>query len=345
MKKRKLFIAALLVVVATSVAVVSCKKETQNVLSNKNKPSEAFSLPKVDDMCTYLKDFKQKMYESKGSESLGLDEAAWHLSSVANYDFGYINVEFNDIRFDTICAHINITDGTILLKDLGVAYAKISADLNNFYQSLNLNDKHIRFIDATISGSGDVTISIVTTFKTDSKGWNEYHWYYPNTNEHFYYADSVCEAYFSEDLDYVWDGFGKTELVRLLNYTESHNINIISDGRQSYYRTRIHTFKFEDMIVDPFGSPSNLNNRLYGYLGNPYHLISKEDMCYYLDSYLGMGYKYLIDNPIQYYADECPAIWSISCGNDVFHQDHSLTYFHNLQVTYCYSYSNNSIFD
>ncbi|MBQ6770951.1 MAG: hypothetical protein IJP44_08260 [Bacteroidales bacterium] len=61
MKTNNRFIVAIvLVVVATLVAVVSCKKETQaNLSGNSPQPSKTFTPPQVDNMNAYLKEFKQ----------------------------------------------------------------------------------------------------------------------------------------------------------------------------------------------------------------------------------------------------------------------------------------------
>ena len=102
MRKSKFFIAILVMVVATlvSVVIVSCKKEDTAVPTGQRAAKAAFTPPQVDDMNAYLKDFKQRMQSAtKGDgQTLSLDEAAWHLSSVANYDFGHVNVEFDDVR-------------------------------------------------------------------------------------------------------------------------------------------------------------------------------------------------------------------------------------------------------
>lgn len=345
MKSNKIFlsISAMFVAAIVMVAIVSCKKEDNAALSGQKQTKEAFNVPQVEDMMAYLKDFKQKMLSASKDEdeALSLEEAAWHLSSVANYDFGQINVEFDNVRFDTLFAHVDVTNGSVLLSDLGVAYENIRNDIETHFQKVNLNEKHIRFVDASIDEDGYTCIPIVISYKTASKGWGEHHWYYPNLNEHFTYADSICDVYFSEDSVYVWNGLGLSELVRLLNLTEHHDI--IGDNQSSniYVKTREHTFGYLSNI-DPYGSPSNYYSRLFGALGNPYYVIPKTNMCYYLDSYLGLGYQYLIDNPIAQYADECPAIWSITTANQVFPPDHSATYYHVLNVTYCYSCSNGS---
>ena len=335
----------LLAVVATLVAVVSCKKETPSALQNSGAQQEkAFVVPEVDDMNAYLKDFKQRMQSSTrgDDETLSLEEAAWHLSSVANYDFGHVNVKFDDIRFDTLHAQVSVTNGSILLSDLGVAYKSISKDIDSFFQNLDLREKHFRFIDINISEEGNVAIGLATTFLKDARGWYDYHWYfdqgvYDEWANHDV-SDSVC-GIFSEDSVYTWDGLGKTELQRLLTLTESHPIIGPPSSHNYFVPTRTITFTFINNI-DPYGSPSHCNSRLFGTLDNPYYVIPKIDMCYYIDSYLGLGYQYLVDNPNPNYADECPAVWSVICDNAVFLYDHSSTYFHNLTVTYCYSMAN-----
>ena len=59
MKKFSIF-SIFMMVVAITVAVVSCKKETQaNLSGNSPQPSKTFTPPQVDDMNAYLKEFKQ----------------------------------------------------------------------------------------------------------------------------------------------------------------------------------------------------------------------------------------------------------------------------------------------
>lgn len=159
MKKHHLLIAFLLVVAAVSVVVVSCKKEDAKALST-NNAKEAFNPRQIEDMNAYLKDFKNKMQSAtKGEdEALSLEEAAWHLSNVANYDFGYVNVEFNDLRYDTLYYHVNITDGKVLLSDLNTVYTSISSDIVHLSQTLNLQEKHIRYVKAFISENGMVSV-------------------------------------------------------------------------------------------------------------------------------------------------------------------------------------------
>ena len=350
MKTKSFFIATLLVVAAISVVVVSCKKETASaVTDNKNESVQTFNPREIEDMNAYLKDFKQKMNSTaKGEdEALPLEDAAWHLSSVANYDFGNINVEFDDIRFDTLYAHVDVTNGTVLLSDLGIAYENISNEIESHFQKINLDEKHIRFIDAYISEDGYTSIPLLISFKRNSKGWDDYHWYYePHIVDPFHddIAMDSCNAHFSDDMVYLWDGLGMSELVRLLNVYEHHNYLWYGNSHIYYFKSREHTFEYMDYI-DPYGSPSNHNSRLFGVMGDWDYEIPKMDMCYYLDSYLGLGYDYLITNPSNQYDNECIGAWFIESDDQVIRPDYSPTYYHKLKVIYCCTSIHGSSYD
>ena len=300
-------------------------------------------------MNAYLKDFKQRMQSAaKGDdEALSLEEAAWHLSSVANYDFGQINVAFDDVRFDTLYAHVNITNGDVLMIDLGDAYGSIHNDIESFFEKLSLSEKHLRFIDAEIAEDGYTMISMVTSFKNDSKGWDDCHWYpTPYLVDPFNdtLAEMLCDTNFNDNAIYVWNGYGLSELVRILNAIEHHDLSNESGHNQFYTKTREITFGYLSNI-DPYGSPSNGDSRLFGVMGEPSYVIPKMDMCYYLDSYLGLGYKYLTDNHISQYENESPAIWAITTHSAVFYPDYSATYYHKLKVIYCCTSVHGSIND
>lgn len=286
MKKSNLFITALLVVAATTVAMVSCKKDNQEVLLNNTQSVKAFTPPVVDDMNAYLKNFKQKMKESqntKNAECLSLEEAAWHLSSLANYDFANANVEFNDIRFDTLYSTVTITGSSVLLSNLAAVYQSICTDIERFYHSIMLDEKHFRFINVSVFESGEVVVSITTTYnRTKTRFLNDTCWYLEDVYQAYLFEDSLFNFYPT----YPAATLGATELERVLNLTESHPL--LSSGRIYYTPTTDTTFYYRNEI-DPFGSPNYLNSRLYAnhnYL-NP---DIKPIMIYLFDSYAGLGY-------------------------------------------------------
>lgn len=283
----RFFVIVLLAFVATLVAVVSCKKETPSAQFNNGAQQEkAFVVPEVDDMNAYLKDFKQKMLSSTrgDDETLSLDEAAWHLSSVANYDFGHANVEFDDVRFDTLYTQVSITNGRILLSDLAIAYEEISTSIDKFYHNLALENKHFRFINVFVTEDGGVTVSLLITFTNGSKYLSDTSWYFGDE------LIAYDECYYYFDLpSYPVNSSGTSELKRNLNRIAGHpNANTSANVYFTYSYTK--TFYYRDYI-DSFGSPSYMDSRLFAsnaYL-NP-DIVT--NICYYFDSYLGLGRQY-----------------------------------------------------
>ena len=88
--KRSFFYAICVMVLAAIVAVVSCKKDDPKAMLGQDaQPVKTFSVPEVEDMNAYLKEFKQRMQSSSrgDDETLSLDEAAWHLACLANVEF------------------------------------------------------------------------------------------------------------------------------------------------------------------------------------------------------------------------------------------------------------------
>ena len=290
MKKRNFLITTLLVVAATTIAVVSCKKETQaNLLGNSPQPEKTFTPPEVDDMNAYLKDFKLKMQNATrdNEETLSLEEAAWHLSSVANYDFANVNVQFTDLRYDTLYYNINVSNGQVVLSDLNSVYSSMSSDIDAFYQNLILENKHFHFIQTSISENGVVTVSLTTTFGGGSRYLSDTAWYFNDQWE----AEMVCYDYFNEDSCYKPFGYGKSELERILDIYESRPINPGST-RVYYIYTRSKEFYYDDYI-DPFGSPFYNNSRLYA-TRSYYTCMTFDEFCYCIDSYLGLGIEYCL---------------------------------------------------
>lgn len=324
MKKRRFIIAILMVAATVTVAVVSCKKETPETNMAKGNKSETTYCPEnITDMNAYLKGFKKQMQESKDGTTMSFGEAAWHISSLANYDFANANVEYTDVRFDTVYGHVNVVNGEISLADMNTAYVGIAADIEALEQSLGLNNQHFRFIGTDIMDDGTVVMSITTTYTM-----LDHLWYFDD----LFYADTACYFYFSEDSTYMWDSGAKNELIRILNIFENHPLSPSPNpnhGRMYYTETRTKTFYFYENI-DPYGSPNTLNSRLLG----GYSMVPLSVMCYCLDSYLGLAYDFLLDNPNPLYSDETVAVWQIDCDSQVFPPNNPTVFYHNLTVKY-----------
>ena len=306
MKRFILYTIVLMVVATITVAVVSCKKENRDTLVNNNaQPVKTFTPPQVDDMNAYLKEFKQKMQTATrgDNETLDLEEAAWYLSSVANYDFANVNVEFTDLRYDTLYYQVNVTNGQVSLTNLNTLYTSVANDIDAFYQNLNLENKHFRFIGASVSNSGEVVVTLITSYT-----WLDHTWYFTDWFE----AGVMCDSLFSEDLVYVWNGLGRTELQRVINLLEAKNyIDLVAPPQRSYYvHTMDFTYEYMDNI-DTYGSPFYMDSRIFAVQGDTYAvpILHVNEMCYCLDSYLSLPFEQINSNPS--YGNLRPVHWNI----------------------------------
>ena len=285
MKKLSLIAICAMAVLAMTLAMGSCKKETQdNMTGSAVKPAVAFTPSHIDDMDKYLKDFKKKMQQSanaKDGATLNLEEAAWHLSSVANLDFAYVNVRYTDVRYDTLYSHVNVANGRVSVTDLNEAYTRLSGMIHDFYQSINQSEKHFRFINAAISEDGTLSVPIITTYVGDSRSW-----YFP---DEFGYADSVCSIYFDAYETYVWN----TEAIEALEYALNNQLSLSpnpQDPRENrIYYVHSHTEELYFLNhIDPYGSPFGYDSRIYNTITYQ-NTLGFYEMCYCLDSYLGLG--------------------------------------------------------
>ena len=276
-RSRFLIIATLLVAAAAAVAIVSCKKDTPSAMLDNKAGSQAFNPGHIDDMNGYLKDFKQRL-QSRSEEALTMEEARWHLCALANYDFAHANVEYDDVSFDTLYYHVEINEGNIQMRDLAVAYEAISSGIDGFYHNLAFDNKHFRFIGAEISEQGAVTISIITTFS------NAERWHY------FSDTPTFCDKYFSDSEIYYADDNAVTELERIFNLILGKDTIPNPDGRVYYVPSVTTRFYYADWHEVPAAyCPNPYHSRLYNSDGVFHYPIPKEDMCYYLDSYLGLA--------------------------------------------------------
>ena len=314
-KSNAIFAISAMAIVAIAVAVVSCKKEDNAVLPAQKQTKEAFTPPQVEDMNAYLRDFKQKMQSAtKGDdETLSLEEAAWHLASMANFEFANANVKCDDIRFDTLYTHININNGVVLMSDLSLAYEIISTNIEKFFDNLPLYNKHFRFINAFIFEDGRVVIPLLTTFSRDSKYLDDNCWFF----EDEWSANDSCYKYFNDDLPYPASTVGRVKLETALNLFESHQTVTTPSHDVIYYTPTSDTTLYYRYNIDPYGSPCYLSSRLFA--NNTYlNMNIKGIVCYLFDSALGKGYElcpsgenvvswgieYLIEEPFQQYHEK-----------------------------------------
>ena len=325
---------------ATAVAVVSCKKDTENALNPKAyNVQQSFDYRQIEDKSTYFKEFRQKMTDSKTDEAFNLEDAAWHLACLANNDFCKINVEYNEVLFDTVEMQVNVTDGVVLLSDLGMAYEQMCGQIQQYKKEFTHNGQNLYFINVSINTDGNAKIALMSSYNKTSKDLDDHFWYF----EDEYSTYMACDEYYSSDSTYYWNTTAKRELQRILNLFEHHDNYIQGPGGTvsfCFYPTQNHIFKYPD-CPDPYGSAFFGDSRTFAAEASigAVFILSYDQICYCIDSYLGLGYDYLDNNSIS--ANEHPVNWVVDTVVQQFSDHRWPTSYHTLQVEYGQIISNN----
>lgn len=310
-KKLKLATAAVALFMVTAIVVTfeACRKDTRFQNQPTVMKESAIVHPdKIDDMNTYLKDFIVNMQSSKNDDVLSIAEAEWHLTNIANYEYANVVSDYSDIRFDTIYSKVRIENNQITLSSLNDAYEIVAKQIRELYESLNLDDKNIKYISSSVHENGDVVTSIIMTYSNSSKCF-----YFPNYD--------FCDLYFDDNTSYTADGLAVTELERLFNLLEGKPTEQSSAMRRYYTVTRKQKFYYKDY----YDSIANCS-RLFNTDGYFYSSIPKEIMCYLLDSYLGLA----VDNAYPLLG-ECVVLGEVDFKNA---SKESCTGHHLLTVSY-----------
>lgn len=336
MKKSKAIIAiTTLAILATTVAVVSCKKDNGNTLNQKGYTiRQPADIRQMEDPRTYMLDFKKKLTESKDNEAFSLDDAAWHLACLANLDFCNVNVKYDDFQFDTVEMQVNVSDGIILLSDLRSAYEQMCAEIQQFKKGFNRYDQNMYYINVSINTDGNAKIALMTSFTTDSKDFANHTWYFSDA----FAGLTVCYQYYSDDSIYIWNDKAVSELARVLNIFEHHDYEIPLPGgliQIVYFPTRNHSFDYTNTAEDPYGSDFYHNSRVFvlkGSIDLINHILDVYEMCTCVDSYAALAYDYIDDNLYTY---EHPVNWNVIAHTVYDPYNHQLvTIYHELYVEY-----------
>lgn len=123
---KRSFILSVIALFIVTVCIYSCSKSDYLEPTNRKSTTKSqYRPPKVDDLNAYLLDFKQKMQTRGNDDTMELDEAAWHLSSIANYDLGDVVNNYENFRYDTLYFNINIENGRVSVSDLNTLYTRV----------------------------------------------------------------------------------------------------------------------------------------------------------------------------------------------------------------------------
>lgn len=287
MKNSLLF--SVIMLAAMTFSVASCQKDNYQANQRSSANKQAYQPPQVEDMLAYLKDFKQKIQSRGGDETMTLDEAAWHLSSLANYDYGDVRCEFSDFHYDTLYTHIAVSNGSVSMAEMSNTYSSVATAVESFYRNTDLVDAAPRFIDVAIDDNGMVTVALMTSFRN----YPGHTWCFPSD----FVLDSILNSLgiLNDTCFQTWDDF-IYEQKRVLNILSSYTLQYNSghDGRLIYTGVRIDTLEY-NQHQDPYGSPFYFNSRVLYYLGTPVELCYNV-FAYTIDSYLDLAQQRFLNN-------------------------------------------------
>ena len=170
MKKSTVFIAIAFAIVATAVAVVSCKKEKQDQTSNNMEQS----VQPTDNMNEYLISFKKKLLSAQnGEEFISLEQAQRDLGNLLNFDFGDANYATNVFQRDTINSTLTLTQGRVDLSQLAHIYALSHKQLEETFDQVSLPNKSVYTIRCTFNQMAPSDDSVDVELILTTRGFDE----------------------------------------------------------------------------------------------------------------------------------------------------------------------------
>jgi hypothetical protein len=153
MKKAFIF-AAILLAVATTITIVSCKKDKQEEKVTKNV--NLTENEQEENMDEYLLSLKQKMLSAqKGDETISLEQARHDLCDLLNFDFGDANYATDVFQNDTIYVKLALSNGMVDLSQLAITYKKALEQIMTSYKAMNLPEKSVNVIFCEYDDRGD----------------------------------------------------------------------------------------------------------------------------------------------------------------------------------------------
>ena len=143
MKKRNLFITIALVIVAATVAFVSCKKEQVPIAQNQDKSTLA-----------RIKDFKRQLEaielnpDSRTVTYMSIPDAVWNIEALFNYTYAHPN----DAYGQTVCCDTTLnlpvcSNDSVSLVDLNVFNGQMYEAVLSLYQAAVLDNKRFLILD------------------------------------------------------------------------------------------------------------------------------------------------------------------------------------------------------
>jgi hypothetical protein len=173
MKKVFIFVAILLAT-ATTITIVSCKKDKENEKNNTENPLMKYELSEMDKAMMAFGEKLKTAGQEKSGETMPLVEALTTLSNYQNFSLCDASYYSTDMTVDTFKVSLGVTNGEVSLNDLSDFYditqtlilsrlASISGDQKAVYSIWSSIAEGSR--DDTDGYTGSIDVDVVTRMR------------------------------------------------------------------------------------------------------------------------------------------------------------------------------------
>ena len=171
--KKSFFYAICVMVVATTVAVVSCRKEKEPQVEAEVPQADAQMQAEIDRIVGFRKQVDERKANpgTKSAETVTLDEAINNIVDLFNVTYTEPMAYYTESERHEFTLSVALTaDGKVLLDDVVAAYEQALANAREAYHGSNLPDKAYQFLTVTCTPQRDGTAELKFDGQYGSKG-------------------------------------------------------------------------------------------------------------------------------------------------------------------------------
>lgn len=161
--KKTFFYAICVMVVATTVAVVSCQKEKEPQAEAEVPQADAQMQAEIDRIVGFMKQVKTRKANPgmKSAETVTLDEAMNNIVDLFNVTYTEPMAYYTESKRHEFTLNVALTaDGKVLLDDVVAAYEQALANAREAYHGSTLPDKAYQFLMVTCAPQRDGTAEL-----------------------------------------------------------------------------------------------------------------------------------------------------------------------------------------
>lgn len=286
--KKVFIIVAILLATATTITIVSCKKDKENEKSNNTENS--FMHHELSDMDKAMIAFGEKIKtaaEKKDAVTMPLSDGLNTLSNYQNFTLCNASINSYEMIKDTISAKLNVTDGAVQLSDLYGIYESTRTEILAKFNSLTGSPKTIYLIKTSIADNSQNAVLNNFTGVLDVNVIS----YMVNSVNDTDLQDSFGSTDFWDDFEYggkcdIYDGqcVGRdcvTELNSMLHFRMPDPTNIPG---YSVYLTNIEFYKAYATAYPDSSSPNGYYAWPWRSFWSDLQCVSPSEMNYYLNA-------------------------------------------------------------